>query len=147
MTIRPQRVAALVREEIAGMLSRGEVKDPRITGLISISDVEMSRDLQHATIFFTRHGPPEDLIRIQQALEHAAGFIRGQLAKRLSLRLAPHVHFKPDTSFEQGERIERLLATLPEPGADDGEGNDGEGDDGEGNDGGDGDGGGDGGGD
>ncbi|MBF0098531.1 MAG: 30S ribosome-binding factor RbfA [Magnetococcales bacterium] len=126
--IRTERVAGLIRQEIADMLLRQEVHDPRLTGLVSITDVQLSADLQHATVYFSLMGGEgvatgeskavveERLQSCQRVLMHAAGFIRAQLGKRLStLRHTPQLRFEPDTSMDYGMRMDRLLHALQIP--------------------------------
>ncbi|MEO5353682.1 MAG: ribosome-binding factor A [Magnetococcus sp. XQGC-1] len=141
--VRTERVRGFIRQEIADMLLRQEIRDPRLSGLVSITDVEVSRDLQHATVYFSvverdlsvlSPAPlpsPEGgekgkaavegaLIReCQQALTHAAGFIRTQLGRRMRLRYTPHLRFLPDNSLDYGMRMNRLLDQLHIPPAED----------------------------
>jgi ribosome-binding factor A len=95
------------------MLLNGEVHDPRLGGVVSITDVEISRDLQYATVYFTIYGASveEGLAGLTQA----AGFIRRQLGRRLKMRRVPEIRFKTDGSFEQGDKIERLLHQIKVP--------------------------------
>ncbi|MBF0137110.1 MAG: 30S ribosome-binding factor RbfA [Magnetococcus sp. DMHC-1] len=115
MSVRTERVRVQIRREIAAMLERGEVKDPRLTGLISISDVEVSRDLSYATVFYSILGPAEADEKSCEALNHATGFIRSRLARRLKLRQIPILRFVKDTSFEYGNQMDRLLQSLHIP--------------------------------
>lgn len=114
MSMRTQRVGVLIQEEIARMLLTGVIKDPRLTGtLASVTGVKVSRDLQQALVFLSvMSGNGPEMIA---ALNHASGFIRSQLAPRLRMRFVPNVHFRLDTSLEQGERITRLLHELNVP--------------------------------
>ena len=92
------------------MLLAGDVHDPRLVGMISITDVEMSRDLQYATVFFTVYGAPADEAFV--GLSKAAGFIRRQLGRKLKMRRVPELRFKQDGSLAQGDKIERLLQKI-----------------------------------
>ncbi len=104
---RALRVAEQIRREIAELL-RSEVKDPRV-GMVTISDVEVSRDLKHAKIYFTALGD-QDLIDSSQAgLDSAVGFLRHELGKRLKVRTIPDLRFIYDYSLLQGERIDALI--------------------------------------
>jgi len=110
---RSDRVADLLHREIAELVFR-RVKDPR-TANITISGVEVSGDLKHAKVFFCimGGGADEDAKRSAgSGLEKAKGFIRLELGRRLSLRFIPQLEFIYDTSFEHGDRIERLLKEL-----------------------------------
>ncbi|MBF0426016.1 MAG: 30S ribosome-binding factor RbfA [Magnetococcales bacterium] len=113
--IRTERVRGEIRREIAAMLERGEVRDPRLTtGLVSISDVEVSRDLGYATVYFSVLGGDEGA-DIGAALNHATGFLRSRLAHRLRMRQVPLLRFVKDGSFEYGHRIDALIASLHIP--------------------------------
>ncbi|MHC1730235.1 MAG: 30S ribosome-binding factor RbfA [Syntrophobacteraceae bacterium] len=110
---RSDRVADLLQKEIADLVFR-RVKDPRVAN-ITISGVRVSQDLKHARIYYCLMGgnPGED-VRNNAAtgLEKAKGFIRQELAQRLRLRYIPQLDFEYDTSFEYGDKIERLLKEL-----------------------------------
>ena len=110
---RSDRVADLLHKEIAELVFR-RVKDPR-TANTTISGVEVSGDLKHARVFFCIMGGSADEDAKRNAgsgLEKAKGFIRMELGRRLSLRYIPQLEFKYDTSFEYGDKIERLLKEL-----------------------------------
>lgn len=125
MSVRMDRVRGSIRREIAEMLLRQEIHDPRLTGFVSITDVRMSSDLQYATVYFTVMGGGgvdrdeqsvvDHLQTCQNVLMHASGFIRSQLGKRLALRHTPSLRFLPDNSLNQGRRIETLLQTVALP--------------------------------
>jgi ribosome-binding factor A len=90
------------------------VKDPRVAN-VTISGVEVSDDLKHARVFFCVMGRVEDEGAKKNAtlgIEKARGFIRLELGRRLSLRYVPELQFEYDTSFEYGDKIERLLKEL-----------------------------------
>jgi ribosome-binding factor A len=105
---RSDRVAGQLRRELAQLIQL-EVKDPEI-GFISVSDVEVSRDLAHAkvyvTVFDTEHAAAS-----LKALRRAAGFLRSRLGQLLRMRNVPELHFHHDASIETGERIDRLIAS------------------------------------
>jgi ribosome-binding factor A len=106
-TRRPDRVGEAVREEIAAFLAGG-VKDPRVVGLVTVTAVEMSRDLAQANVFVSIYGSDED-----RALT-----MTGLVGRALRLRIAPHITFREDESIARASRIETLLAGLkPAPGA------------------------------
>jgi len=112
---RCDRVADLLHKEIAELVFR-RVKDPR-TASVTISGVEVSGDLKHARVFFCLMGRSADEEAKKNAVsgfEKAKGFIRQELGRRLSLRYIPQLEFTYDTSFEHGEKIERLLKELHE---------------------------------
>ena len=114
-TRRPDRVAEAIRKEIAAFLAGG-VKDPRVSGLVTVTAVEMSRDLANATVFVTVYGDDEEVARTLEGLQSVASGLRGPVGRALKLRLAPLITFRRDESAERAARIETLLAGLkPRP--------------------------------
>lgn len=103
---RSDRVAGQLRREL-GALIHSEVKDPAV-GFVTVSDVEVSPDLRHARVFVTVYDTGRAGASIK-ALNRAAGFLRGRLARLLRSRSVPDLRFQHDDSVERAERIERLL--------------------------------------
>ena len=108
---RPLRVGELIKNEIVQMLYHG-LKDPRLhEAMVTISEVRVTNDLQHATVFVSvleeRHRES-----VMEAFASASGFIRRELGKRLQLRLVPEVQFTLDTSLEEGLRLYSLIEEL-----------------------------------
>jgi ribosome-binding factor A len=104
MTQRTERVGALLREEISALL-RDDVRDPRMSGLVSITHVDVSPDLHNASAFVSVLGSEEDRASTLDALDHARPFIRRELGRRLHLRAIPDVRFVSDTSIEQAQEL------------------------------------------
>jgi len=94
------------------MISTGEIKDPRIEALTTVTEVNISRDLSHAKVWVSRFGEREKVDEIVEALNHAAGFIQGVLSKRISLRTFPKLSFHRDDSMENGFRIAKKLREI-----------------------------------
>lgn len=109
---RATRVADLLKEEISEMLCK-EVKDPHI-GFITITDVEVSKDLKHAQVFYTILGNEQQAEESADALSRVTSFIKKQLGKRLRMRYIPEIAFKYDHSLEYGTKIDHILASLKE---------------------------------
>ena len=107
---RADRVADLLKEEISQMLCK-EVKDPHI-GFITITDVEVSKDLQLAKVFYTILGDEQQLSKSSEALERVSSFLKRQLGKRLRLRYIPDILFKYDHSLDYGSKIDTILGRL-----------------------------------
>ena len=105
---RSDRVAAAIREEVANFLAEG-VKDPRVTGLVTVTGVEMTRDLRHAKVFVSIMGEDSQRASTIEGLTSVQGFLRSRLARSLSLRVAPEVQFVMDESVARAARIETLL--------------------------------------
>lgn len=102
---RTDRVAQQIQRELAELV-RLEINDPRVR-LVTITAVEVANDYSHAKVFFTRLDGKHDEAR--QGLEHAAGFLRSQLARSLKLRVMPQLHFVYDESVERGSRLSQLI--------------------------------------
>lgn len=114
MTRRTERIEDQFRIEISDLLRR-ELRDPRV-GLASVSDVEVTSDLRHARVKMSVLGDEAARLGAIEALQHARGFIRGQLARRLRhLRAMPELDFELDRGAEYSQRIQDLLAELPPP--------------------------------
>lgn len=104
---RTRRVGEQIQRELAVLLQR-EVRDPRLAR-VTISAVEITRDLSLATVYFTVLGEQEDLPPIQHALEKAAGFLRHALGERLVMRSLPHLKFVYDDSIRRGATLSNLI--------------------------------------
>ena len=109
---RSVRVADLLQQEIADLLLR-RVKDPRVAGVI-VTGVDVSADLRHARIHYCVMGvhSEKDKENAFAGLNKAKGFMRQELGKRLTMKHLPQLEFSYDTSFEYGDKIERLLKEL-----------------------------------
>ena len=105
---RADRVGQQIQREIAVILQR-EVKDPRV-GMVTVSDVELTRDLQHAKIFVTFFLNEEDNIEAGvKVLNDASGYIRILLGKAMKLRVVPEIRFVYDKTLVEGMRISNLI--------------------------------------
>jgi ribosome-binding factor A len=104
------RLAQEIKREVSSILTT-EVKDPRL-GMISITDVEVSRDLSLAKVYFSQLGDEEERARTMEGLERAKGFIRSELAKRIRVRHIPEIAFVFDPSLEHGAKMDALLRSL-----------------------------------
>ena len=111
MRIRPERVAETIKREMAEILAM-RLRDPRLHGMISVTDVEVTRDLSLARVYVSVLGPAEERDRALEALAHSAGFVRHELAPRLDLREVPELRFLADTSIERGARVQELLRRI-----------------------------------
>ena len=111
MKIRPERVAHLMRREVAGILER-DMDDPRLGSMVSVTDVEVSHDLSFAKVYVSVLEEGAARAQALEALRHAAGFVRHALRPRLGLREVPEIRFLLDTSIERGARVEDLLRRI-----------------------------------
>lgn len=110
VSYRQRRVAELIKSELAELLQR-EVRDVRLEP-VSITDVEMSPDLQNARVYFSMIGDSDQVKQAILAFEHAAGYFRRELAARVKLRYTPRLTFHFDNSLNEGAKIERLLREI-----------------------------------
>jgi ribosome-binding factor A len=108
---RHERVGEEIAHELNAMLA-GELKDPRLEGLVLVSAVRVQPDMRHARVFITAKGSAKEQDDVIKALEHASGFIRSELIEHLQLRRTPELHFILDHSQEYAERIEQLLKEM-----------------------------------
>lgn len=108
---RPDRVAEAIREEVARFIAEG-VKDPRVTGLVTVTGVDVTRDLRHARIFVSIMGTDEEKTATLEGLRSLAGHLRSRVGRSLRLRVAPELDVVLDPSVARAARIESLLAQL-----------------------------------
>ena len=108
---RADRVAEAIREEIATFLAE-DAKDPRITRLVTVTGVEVTRDLRHAKVFVSVMGTDAERAKTFEGLASVAVHLRSRVGRALRLRLAPEITFLPDQSIERAARIETLLAQI-----------------------------------
>jgi ribosome-binding factor A len=112
---RVSRVSSLIKREVSQMLLY-DIKDDRVgAGMVSVTEVEVSGDLQHAKIFVSIYGTPEAKTETMEGLRSSAPFVRRELGQRMRLRRTPEVVFLEDTSLERGDRILHLLNDLHLP--------------------------------
>ena len=104
---RPARIGAAIHHELTTLLQT-DMNDPRV-GFVTVTGVEVSGDLRRARVFLSILGDETARRTGLEALEHARGWLRRELAHRLDMRRTPELEFRLDTSGERGERIERLL--------------------------------------
>lgn len=105
---RPERLAEALREEISEVVGF-ELEDPRVEA-VTVTDVTVSDDLRDAKVYVVvEDGGEEEMKKAMIALQHAATFVRQQVAMNLSLRHAPHIHFVRDTAEENAARVGRIL--------------------------------------
>ena len=106
---RISRISSLIRREISNMLLL-DIKDDRVgAGMISITNVHLSGDLQHVKIFVSIYGTEEVQFETMQGLRSSEGYVRKELAQRIRLRCAPDVQFFQDHSMERGNEMLHLL--------------------------------------
>jgi len=104
---RKERVADQIQRELAQLIQR-DMQDPRLH-LLSVSAVEVSRDLAYATVFVSSLSDTTSHDEILKALRKAAGFLRHELGKAMRLRIVPELKFKYDESLERGMSMSKLI--------------------------------------
>ncbi|MCC0176964.1 30S ribosome-binding factor RbfA [Waterburya agarophytonicola K14] len=111
---RVARVAALIKREVSQMLL-SEIKDDRVgAGMVSVTDVDVSGDLQHAKIFVSVYGTEEAKEETMEGLDSSVHYVRKELGSRMQLRRTPTVQFIEDRSLERGDGMLNLLNKISE---------------------------------
>jgi len=105
---RARRLADRIREIVAEMIGSGRVKDPRL-GFTTITDVRVTGDLQHATVFYTVLGDARDREATAQAFASARGILRSEVGRQTGVRLTPSLDFQLDELPEGASHIEDVL--------------------------------------
>ena len=119
--IRPKRVAAAIKEEVANILEY-DLKDPR-HGFITVTSVDVTADLRRVLIYVTVLGKEEDKQKTMKTLEHATGFIRKLIGERVKLRYTPELIFREDKAVKEEMRISEILEKIEKERADEDKGN------------------------
>ena len=105
---RHDRVAAAVHEEVARFLAEG-AKDPRISGLVTVTGADVSRDLRHARVFVSVYGEEAEREKTFEGLQSLASHLKHVVGRNLRLRVSPEIDFVLDESIARASRIEALL--------------------------------------
>ncbi|HEY9626648.1 MAG TPA: 30S ribosome-binding factor RbfA [Coleofasciculaceae cyanobacterium] len=109
---RVARVAESIKREVGQLLFSG-IKDDRVgMGIVSVTDVQVAGDLQHAKIFVSIYGTPEAKAAAMAGLKSATGYVRSELGQRIRLRRTPEVVFIEDLSFDRGTKVLSLINQL-----------------------------------
>ncbi|MDN4494288.1 30S ribosome-binding factor RbfA [Ureibacillus aquaedulcis] len=110
MSLRSNRIAEQMKKELGDIITR-KLKDPRV-GFVTITDVDVTGDLQQATVYISSLGNDREREDTLKALGKAAGFIRTEIGHRIRLRRTPEITFEFDSSVEYGNKIDALLRSL-----------------------------------
>ena len=105
---RSKRVADQLQRELAGLIGSA-LKDPRV-GLVTVTAVEVSRDLAYAKVFVSSIGEAGSRAELMAALQHASGFLRHEVGQAMRLRIVPELRFQYDETLERAARLEALIA-------------------------------------
>lgn len=111
---RVARVAELIKREVSQLLFSG-IKDDRVgTGMVSVTDVDLAGDLQHAKVYVSIYGSDADRAETMAGLKSATGFVRSEIGRRIRLRRTPEITFLEDRSIERGTQVLSLINRLSE---------------------------------
>lgn len=112
---RLQRVNSEIKKALASILAE-DIRDPRLSTMISIVDVDTTNDLSHCNILVSIYEPDKKAVTESfHTLQHSAGFIRKLLSSRVDLRITPELHFKLDEGYENSEKMSKLIDSLNIP--------------------------------
>ncbi|MCI8272398.1 MAG: 30S ribosome-binding factor RbfA [Erysipelotrichaceae bacterium] len=110
MTLKADRISGIIQKEVSEII-QFSLKDPKV-GFITITDVRVTNDLSIAKIYVSFLGQDARKEAGMKALERSKGFIRSELAKRMSIRKVPSLVFLADDSLEKGNKIEKIIADI-----------------------------------
>lgn len=105
---RNNRINEEIKKELSDII-RNNVKDPRITAMVSITDVNVTKDLRYAKVYVSIYGSNEEIESTFTALKSSSGFMRKELGNRINIRYIPQLIMEKDTSIENGMHIEEIL--------------------------------------
>ena len=109
-TRRVERVSDLIKQQVSNII-RNDLKDPRV-GFITVTSVDLSRDLRHAKVFISVMGSDEDRSKSMEGLGRATGFIRSRLGNKIRIRHIPELIFRHDDSYEYAARIAVVMKQI-----------------------------------
>jgi len=108
-SIRLQRIGEQVRHAIAEVIGRGELRDELLQRtIVSVSEVRVTADLRHATVFVKALGGGDDQAIVKALASHAR-YLRGEVARAMATKYTPDLRFRPDESYDAGARIDAIL--------------------------------------
>jgi ribosome-binding factor A len=109
---RLERVESLIAQTISGLLIRGDIKDPRVGSLVSVTEVEVAKDLSYAKVGISGFMEDTDLDKAAAGLNSAAGYIQAQLGKAMKTRLTPKLQFFADRRLKEAHAMTKKLEDL-----------------------------------
>lgn len=107
---RIDRLGDQIREEIADIIAR-KLKDPRV-GFVTVTAVYVSEDLRHAKVFVSIYGDETTQAETMKGLNSAAGFVKGEIGRRIKIKFTPDIVFKQDTSLEKAAHVLDILGHI-----------------------------------
>ena len=112
MKYKSERIKTLIIEEVMKIITLGEVKDPRIPRIMTISRITLSKDLHYCHLYFTTIGDKADINKAVNGLNSAAGFFQKIIGERLQLRFTPKIEFRYDEEEEKAFQLDKTLAQI-----------------------------------
>jgi ribosome-binding factor A len=112
MEHRTERVGSLIQEKIGKLIVSGKIKDPRVDSFLTVTRVNVSKDLVYADVYISSYKPESALTKGVAGLQSAAGFIQSQLAQGMHLRTTPHLRFHEDYGIREGFDMIRKIDEL-----------------------------------
>lgn len=107
-----KRVESLIRDQVSSLIMMGELKDPRVNSLLSITSVKVSSDLSFAKLMVSSLEGEARLAKSVKALNHAAGFIQNRIGRQLRMRQTPRLQFLADTSVRDSIALNQKIDSL-----------------------------------
>src|SRR5271157_3280353 len=111
MTYRVERLNSFLRQEISDIVQR-YVKDPRLGTFVSVTAVEISKDMRYAKVFISRYGTDLEKADTIKALESASGYIRHELGERMKTRRIPELNFRLDNTIEKAAKVMKIIKDI-----------------------------------
>ncbi len=108
---RVRRVAEQIKKDISQIIG-AQIKDPRVAGITSVTEVQLTRDLRYASVYVSIYGSDLEKEETLHALTKASGYIRSEIGRRVRLRYVPEINFFLDNSIEYGVHIEKIIKSL-----------------------------------
>ena len=108
MTYRVERLNSFLRQEISDIVQR-YIKDPRLGTFVSVTTVEISKDMRYAKVFISRYGSDLEKADTLKALESASGYIRHELGERMKTRRIPELSFRLDNTMEKAAKVLKII--------------------------------------
>lgn len=115
---RSGRINEEIKKEVSSII-QNDIKDPRLSAMVSITNVDVTKDLRYAKIFVSIFGSEESKQESIEALKSSAGFVRREVGNRINLRYTPQILFEIDNSIEHGMHINQILHDIKEKDAND----------------------------
>ena len=122
--LRTERLGHLIQEKISALILEGQIKDPRVSSFLSITRVNVSRDLSFADVYVSNIRAEANIERGAAGLQSAAGFIQSQLNAVMRIRKIPHLRFHADPSIRESFDMIKKIENIVSPGAESGGGQD-----------------------